>query len=73
MAKALGYDVYFVEGGVGSASGGIAPHGWVEIVMGGTTYVFDPEFQGATGRNGYQIWYGKSGTWRYSSYSRYIA
>ena len=70
MAKALGYDVHFVEGGVLSRGGYLAPHGWVEIVSNGYTYVCDPEFQGATGYNGYFIWYGKSMTWRYSSYSR---
>ena len=70
MAKQLGYDVHYVEGQVPLARGGMGPHGWCEIVIDGTTYVFDPNFTNETGRNGYQITYGASGTWMYSSYSR---
>lgn len=70
MAKLLGYDVHYVEGKVPLARGGMGPHGWCEIVMNGTTYVFDPNFTNETGRNGYQITYGASGTWMYSSYGR---
>ena len=39
---------------------------WVEIKINGTTYVFDPDFTNETGRNGYMITYGQSGTWRYN-------
>lgn len=70
MARELGYDAYLVQGYVPSARGGLTPHGWCEIVINGTTYVFDPDFQHETGRNGFQITYGASGTWRYTSYSR---
>ena len=45
-------------------------HGWVEIVMNGTVYVFDPNFTYWTGRNGYKITYGMSGTYRYTDYKR---
>ncbi len=70
MAKLLGYDAYFVEGYVKTNSGGNSPHGWCEIVIDGTTYVFDPDFQHEYGRNGYQITYGASGTFKYVDYKR---
>lgn len=41
------------------------PHSWTEIKQEGRTYVYDPNFRNETGRNGYKIWYGKKGTWRY--------
>lgn len=72
MAKLLGYDVYYVEGSVPLAAGGFGPHGWCEIVINGATYVFDPNFTNETGRNGYQITYGTSGTWRYMNYHRVV-
>lgn len=53
-----------------SRSGGATPHSWVEVVINGSTYVFDPDFTHETGRNGYQISYGTSGTWVYSGYRR---
>ena len=70
MARALGYDVHMVRGYVPLAAGGMGHHAWCEIVMNGTVYVFDPQFTNQTGRNGYQITYGTSGTWRYSDYAR---
>ena len=70
MARLMGYEAYLVEGSVPMASGGMGPHGWCEIVMNGTTYVCDPDFTYETGRNGYFITYGTSGTWRYSNYRR---
>ena len=70
MARLLGYETYYVEGQVPLASGGMGPHGWCEIVIDGFTYVFDPDFTNNTGRNGFQIYYGMSGTWRYSNYKR---
>ena len=59
MAKLLGYDVHQVYGKVDM------PHSWTEIKQDGKTYVYDPNFRNETGRNGFKIWYGKSGTWRY--------
>lgn len=70
MAKLLGYEVYLVEGMVPKVGGGVTPHGWCEVVVNGTTYVCDPDFQYSTGRNGYMFTYGTSGTWRYQSYKR---
>ena len=70
MAKVLGYDAHQVAGYVPLRGGGMGPHSWVEINMNGSTYVFDPDFTNETKRNGYQISYGTSGTWRYSDYHR---
>ena len=66
----MGYDAHYVEGYVPRKGGGVVTHGWVEIVMNGTLYVFDPNFTNETGRNGYKITYGTSGTWRYQDYRR---
>ena len=60
MAKLLGYNVRQVYGRVG------LPHSWLEIKQGGKTYVYDANFRNETGRNGFKIWYGKKGTWRYN-------
>ena len=70
MAKLLGYNAHQIAGYVPLLGGGMGVHSWVEIDMNGTTYVFDPNFTNQTGRNGYQIYYGMSGTWRYSNYYR---
>ncbi len=64
MAKLLGYNAHQIAGYVPLLGGGMGVHSWVEIDMNGTTYVFDPNFTNQTGRNGYQIYYGMSGTWR---------
>ncbi len=65
MARTLGYEAKQISGKVPLVSGGLGPHSWVEIIIDGITYVFDPNFTNDTGRNGYQISYGQSGTWRY--------
>lgn len=70
MARQLGYDAHQMAGMVPTRGGGLTPHSWVEVNVGGTIYVFDPDFTNETGRNGYQISYGTSGTWRYSNYYR---
>ena len=70
MAKLLGYDAHQIAGYVPLRSGGMGVHSWVEIDINGSTYVFDPDFTHESGRNGYQISYGMSGTWRYSNYYR---
>ena len=70
MAKALGYDAHQMAGYVPLRGGGLGVHSWVEIDMDGSTYVFDPDFTHEAKRNGYQITYGMSGTWRYSDYYR---
>ncbi len=70
MAKRLGYDAHYVTGYVPLAGGGMGPHAWVEITEGGRNWVYDPDFNHETGRNGFKIYYGYGGTWRYSAYSR---
>ena len=69
LARALGYDAHQIDGFVMTAGGGMEAHSWVEIVINGATYVFDPSF--AQGHeNGYYFTYGTSGTWRYTQYYR---
>ena len=43
---------------------------WTVIKEKGRWYVYDPNFRNETGRNGYRIWYGKKGTWRYRGYHK---
>lgn len=70
LARQLGYETYQVTGYVPSARGGITPHSWCDIKVNGVWYICDPDFEHETGRNGYLIKYGTSGTWRKISYSR---
>ncbi len=70
MARLLGQEVYFVEGGVGSARGTVIDHSWTEMVIDGEVYVFDPDFTNEEGLDGFQIWYDKPGTWWYYGYER---
>ena len=62
QAKLLGYDVHQVAGRVD------LPHSWTVIYEDGKQWVYDPNFRNETGRNGFKIYYGKRGTWRYNSY-----
>lgn len=62
QAKLLGYDVHQVKGKVA----GLNPHSWTVIRHGKKEWVYDPNFKNETGRNGWKIWYGKKGTWRYT-------
>lgn len=66
MAKLLGYEARMMSGRVPIATAEYGPHSWVEIDIDGTSYVVDPVFESQTGRNGYMIAYGQSGTWKYS-------
>ncbi len=40
LARGLGYDAYAYSGTISEA-----PHGWVEITIDGTNYLFDPELE----------------------------
>lgn len=65
MAKLLGYNVRQVHGKVLHST-----HSWVELKKkNGKVRVYDPEFEVQTGRNGWNIYYGKHGTWRYTIYN----
>ena len=67
LAQELGYDAHQVGGQQGSLN---TPHSWVEIVVNGTIYVCDPDFEKELGRNGFMFTYGSSGTLKYHDYSR---
>ncbi|MBE6041302.1 MAG: hypothetical protein E7220_02130 [Clostridiales bacterium] len=67
MAKLLGYDVHQVRGAVAYVN----PHSWTVIRHGKKEWVYDPNFTNETGRNGFKIYYGKSGTWRYTGYKKW--
>ena len=66
QAKLLGYNVHQVRGKVAHR----APHSWTVIKHGKKYYVYDPNFRNETGGNGWKIWYGKRGTWRYTNYHK---
>ena len=63
---------YAVDGSTGyiRTYNGRGRHGWVEIDMNGTTYVFDLNFEYGGYGNGYQINYGMLGTFKYIDYAR---
>ena len=61
QAKLLGYNVRQVHGHVG-----MMPHSWTQIYQEDYWWVYDPNFTNETGRDGFKIYYGKSGTWRYA-------
>ena len=70
MAKVLGYEVYFVEGYVANSHGGLAPHGWCEVIVDGVLFVCDSNLYNETGVNGYMVHYGDPMTWRYTQWTR---
>ncbi|MEY8320733.1 S-layer homology domain-containing protein [Lachnospiraceae bacterium 46-61] len=49
LAKQIGYDAHAVIGTIGHE---YSPHGWVEIDMDGTTYIFDAEMEMAYQKRG---------------------
>lgn len=65
MARALGYQANTIYGVLPNTGGRNYPHAWCEIVVNGTTYLVDPDFEYEAHRNGYLIHYGQSGTWVY--------
>ena len=67
MAKLLGYEARQMYGAVPNHQGNLTPHSWAEIVIDGQTRVFDPDFTYETKKNGYNIGYGDTGTWRYTN------
>lgn len=53
MMRYLGYDAVMVNGQTHLASGGYTGHQWVEVTIGGTVYVFDPQVEdNIAGKNG---------------------
>jgi len=69
MARALGYPCRQMTGFVPLRRGGLGPHSWTEVYMDGVWRVFDPNMTNETGRNGFNVYYGMPGTWRYQDYS----
>ena len=69
MARELGYSVRQIEGGVEDWGGGYNDHSWTEIDLEDGTFIFDPNYTNETGRNGWKLNYGQSGTWKYKVYS----
>ena len=66
QAKLLGYNVRQIKGKVAYRY----PHSWTQIKNSkGKWRVYDPNFRNETGRSGWDIYYGKKGTWRYTNYS----
>ena len=64
LARGLGYDTTVRAGYVPSASGGRAPHGWVEVHMGGRTYLCDPDLaHEIPGHKWYMTTYGGAPVW----------
>lgn len=54
LLRGLGYDARVATGRIVSSRGGLAPHGWTEVLIGDTWYIFDTEMQYATkGRKNY--------------------
>lgn len=69
MADLMGYEVRQVKSSVGWWR---APHSWLEINQDDKWYVYDANFRNETGRNGFKIYYGKKGTWRYNRSTKYL-
>ena len=66
LAEILNYKVKQINGSVPLRAGGYGPHSWCEILIGDTWYIADPDFTEETGRNGFMLAYGQSGTWKYN-------
>ncbi len=45
MVRTIGLDARYVDGQTSAAAGGYTGHVWVEVVIDGTTYVFDPQVE----------------------------
>ena len=57
LAKRLGFETKVITGQVKARRGGTTPHGWTEVKMGDTWYIFDTELQDALGGNYYKKTY----------------
>lgn len=45
IAKVLGYEARVGTGMIAAIGGGMTPHGWAEVKIGGTWYICDPDMQ----------------------------
>lgn len=55
LAKEIGYDVRICTGTIKAARGGVTPHGWAEVNIGGTWYICDPDMGDVKGRSAYYL------------------
>lgn len=69
MADLLGCSTRQLKASVGPTR---HPHSWLEIYQDGKWWVYDANFRNETGRNGFKIYYGKSGTWKYNPNKKYL-
>lgn len=53
LIKGLGYEAKVITGEVGARRGGMTPHGWTEVKIGGEWLVFDTELQYANRNKNY--------------------
>lgn len=53
LVNELGYETKVITGQVGTRKGGLTPHGWTEVNIGGNWYLFDTELQYANGKKNY--------------------
>lgn len=58
LLKGLGYDARVATGKIGNRKGGLSPHGWTEVRIGDTWYIFDTEMHDA--KNGAKNYYFKT-------------
>lgn len=58
LVKGLGYDARVATGKIGNRKGGLSPHGWTEVLIGDTWYIFDSEMHDA--KNGQKNYYFKT-------------
>lgn len=47
LAKGCGFDVNVTTGTIKAARGGVTPHGWAVVNIGGVQYIFDPDMADA--------------------------
>ena len=45
IATVLGYDARVIVGDISSNHGGMTPHGWTEVKIGKSWYIFDPDME----------------------------
>ena len=68
-ALLLGYDAHQISGYV-PGEYELSPHSWVEINLGGKTFICDPDFEEETEMNGYMITNGQPDSWMYIAFHK---
>lgn len=57
LVAGLGYDAKVITGEVVARRGGTTPHGWTEVKVDGSWYIYDPDLQDANGKDYYKKTY----------------